>query len=1041
MAGLAVTACPWASASTNLFTSGQGGYNTYRIPALYQTTNGTLLAFCEGRKNSSSDTGDIDTMLRRSFDAGTTWTTQRVVWSDAANTCGNPTVVQDRNTGRIWLFLTWNNGNDTQSEIQNHTSIDVRKIYSSYSDDDGATWTAPLNRFAEVQPADTRWDATGPGCGIQVVNGSHPGRLVIPANGRNIQSDDHGATWTQSADVPGGSSESQEVEISGGVLLRNDRASGSYAAYNARIFSRSTNQGASWGALEVRADLPCPICQASTIVVNHPAGLNGRMLVFSNPSATTRVNMTIQCSLDDGVTWPYSRQVYSGSSAYSCLTKLGTNGVGLLYERDSYGRITFDKFTLDQLVPYSQTQTWDGGGGAGNESWQQGNNWVSNTVPAFNNGLDVIFHSAGAGNLTNALGADCTLRSLTFTSGADSDIAIYLGESINSPVTNYTLTFDSGSGSATNTVTAGATGNITIGVGGSSGPGSVSLAANLVVNQNGSGELKIDRPISGAGGITKNGSGRLYLRQSNTYTGTTTINEGVVITGGNTGGFGASGSAGPLLVNGGTIANSTAAARPIYNSVTMGGDAVIGGVSGYGAGLLTFSGTFNFGGANRILTVNSPVTISGVASAGGLIKSGAETLTLSAANTYTGPTTIFTGIVQLGDGGTTGSLDGNGTVAIGPNGIFQFNRTANLSPFNSNLSGTGTLLKTNTGELGLTGTNSFSGTLDVEQGKLGLSGAACVNGAPRVIVAANGTLSVGSGFLGGTATIGNLSGSGRIDPIYGSGTAVRTLQVNQTTDGIFSGIIADGTSGRVLAFTKSGAATLTLSGNCSHTGATTVTNGTLLVTGAISNSIVTVMSGATLAGTGFIGSAVNVQAGGTLAPGTSLGTLTISNTLTLNPASTVFVELNASNGQRDRVVGLTSVTYAGSLIVSNLAGVVTNGQSFSLFGVVPSFSGNFSGITPPPAANLAWSFNPTNGTLSARAVVAAYPTNLACVVSNGALSLSWPATHLGWIAQSNVVGLQIPGNWYDIAGTSNLTSLNILPNRSVSNAWYRLRAP
>ena len=180
-------------AATNLFTSGAGGYNTYRIPAVYETMNGTLLAFCEGRVNSSSDTGNIDTLLRRSFDGGNTWTVQQIIWSDGANTCGNPTVVQDSSNGRIWLFLTWNNGNDSQSEIQNGTSIDVRKIYSCYSDNDGATWTVPLNRFAEVQPSDIRWDATGPGRGIQIVNGAHPGRLVIPANGRNIQSDNHGA--------------------------------------------------------------------------------------------------------------------------------------------------------------------------------------------------------------------------------------------------------------------------------------------------------------------------------------------------------------------------------------------------------------------------------------------------------------------------------------------------------------------------------------------------------------------------------------------------------------------------------------------------------------------------------------------------------------------------------------------------------------------------------------------------------------------------------------------------------------------------------
>ena len=203
VAGLLLLAGSRALSSTNLFTSGQNGYNTYRIPALYETTNGVLLAFCEGRKNSSSDTGDIDTLLRRSFDGGLTWTAQQVVWSDGANTCGNPTVVQDRTNGRTWLFLTWNNGQDTQAAIQAGTSIDVRKVYSCFSDDSGVTWSAPVSRFGEVQPPTTRWDATGPGRGIQIVSGSYPGRLIIPANGRNIQSDDHGLTWSQSTWLPG----------------------------------------------------------------------------------------------------------------------------------------------------------------------------------------------------------------------------------------------------------------------------------------------------------------------------------------------------------------------------------------------------------------------------------------------------------------------------------------------------------------------------------------------------------------------------------------------------------------------------------------------------------------------------------------------------------------------------------------------------------------------------------------------------------------------------------------------------------------------
>jgi autotransporter-associated beta strand protein len=1029
---------------TNLFTSGVGGYNTYRIPALYETTNGTLLAFCEGRVNSSSDTGNIDTLLRRSFDGGLTWTPQVVVWSDGANTCGNPTVVQDRTNGRLWLFLTWNNGNDSQTEIQNFTSIDVRKIYSSYSDNDGATWSAPTNRFAEVQPPTTRWDATGPGCGIQMVSGV-PGRLIIPANNRNIYSDDHGLTWTQSASLPGGSSESQEVEISGGVLLRNDRASGGNTAYNARIFCRSTNQGASWSALQVRQDLTCPVCQASTIAANHPSGLNGRLLVFSNPSSTTRDHMTIKCSLDDGITWPFSQLVYAGSSAYSCLTRIGTNSVGLLYERDSYGKITFDKFAISALVPNPPSnqppQTWSGGAGTGNETWQQANNWSSNATPGFDSGLDVIFNSNNAGNLTNAIMADRTIRSLNFNSNAGSDVSIYLAEKISSPTTNYVLTFDGYLGNASNTVASGTTGNFTIGVGGSGGLGTITLANNLVVTHNGSGELRFDRPISGPGGITKNGSGILFLRQSNPYTGSTVINAGVVVTGGNTGAFGDSANSGSMFINGGTLCNSTAASRPIYNNVTVGGNLSIGGVAAYGSGPLTFSGTVDLGGATRTLTVNSPVTLAGTVSNGGLTKNGSGTLTLTGANTYTGQNTIFAGTLQLGDGSSSGSLANASAIAIGPNATFQFNRTNSDTDFPNNFSGTGTILKSVGGavEFGLTGTNTFSGLVDIQAGKIAFAGASSENGAPSVNLASGATLSIGGGFIGGTATIGNLSGAGRIDAAFNPGAGTRTLQISQTTDGVFSGDIADATSSRVLALIKTGPATLTLSGTNTYTGSATVNAGTLLINGSISNSAITVQSGATLGGIGLIGGAVSVESGGALSPGASIGTLTISNSLTL--AGTTLMEINSSNGQCDRIQGLTSVTYGGTLVVSNLAGTITNGQSFQLFSVPAIRSGNFSSITPALGDGRAWSFNPTNGLLTVVSTTATFSTNLNFTVSGGTFSLSWPSTHLGWIAQSNSTGLSSASNWFDIFGTSAVTNLNIAPSLTESGVFYRLRSP
>ena len=95
-----------------IFESGTNGYNTYRIPAILTLKNGVLLAFAEGRKNTSSDTGDIDLVMKRSEDGGKTWSELIVLWDDDVNVCGNPAPVQERRSGKIFLLSTWNLGSD-----------------------------------------------------------------------------------------------------------------------------------------------------------------------------------------------------------------------------------------------------------------------------------------------------------------------------------------------------------------------------------------------------------------------------------------------------------------------------------------------------------------------------------------------------------------------------------------------------------------------------------------------------------------------------------------------------------------------------------------------------------------------------------------------------------------------------------------------------------------------------------------------------------------------------------------------------------------
>ncbi len=152
------------------------------FPALIVTSNQTLLAFCEGRKNSASDTGDIDLLLKRSTDGGKTWSEPQVVWDDGPNTCGNPCPVVDETTGTIWLLLTHNPGDTGEARIMEGKPGGTRTVWLSRSTDDGKTWTPPVDITASTKDPSWGWYATGPGVGIQIQHGPHRGRLVIPCD-------------------------------------------------------------------------------------------------------------------------------------------------------------------------------------------------------------------------------------------------------------------------------------------------------------------------------------------------------------------------------------------------------------------------------------------------------------------------------------------------------------------------------------------------------------------------------------------------------------------------------------------------------------------------------------------------------------------------------------------------------------------------------------------------------------------------------------------------------------------------------------------
>lgn len=354
-----------------VFVSGEGGYHTYRIPALAVTTRGTVLAFCEGRRESRGDAGNIDLLLRRSTDHGRSWGGPTVLWDEEGNTCGNPCAVVDHDTGTIWLLMTWNLGEDRESEIIAQTGRDTRRVFVTHSSDDGLTWAEPIEITSAVKQPDWTWYATGPGSGIQVRHGPHQGRLVIPCDhieagtkhyySHIIYSDDHGRTWRLGGSTPQHQvNECEVVELSGGKLMLNMRNYN--RSQSARQIAFSDDGGLTWKDQRFDETLIEPICQAAIECFRWPEDGNSTgVILFSNPaSRKSRVNLTVRASFDDGLSWPRLRVLHPGPSAYSDLAVLDTGEIACLYECGSehpYESIVIFAFPLDSLetVPAPST--------------------------------------------------------------------------------------------------------------------------------------------------------------------------------------------------------------------------------------------------------------------------------------------------------------------------------------------------------------------------------------------------------------------------------------------------------------------------------------------------------------------------------------------------------------------------------------------------------------------------------------------------------------------------------------------------------------
>jgi sialidase-1 len=331
--------------------------HTYRIPGITFTDKGTLVAVYDIRyKNSRDLPADIDVGMSRSTDGGHTWEPMKVIMDMGApnenNGIGDPAVLFDPHTKKIWVSALWSKGNRSIAGSKPGLSPDSSgQFVLVSSDDDGLTWSEPYNITAQVKNPSWHLYFNGPGNGIVMQNGT----LVFPSqywdettkpfpvgipHSSIIYSNDGGKTWKSGTGAKSNTTESQVVETKPGTLMLNMRDNrGGY-----RSVATTTDMGHTWMEhITSTTVLPDPVCMAG--FTKSRVNIKGQLrdvLFFTNvASHTSRNHTSVKASLDLGETWPVKYHLLldeRNGYGYSAVIKIDNNTIGIIYEgeRDLY---------------------------------------------------------------------------------------------------------------------------------------------------------------------------------------------------------------------------------------------------------------------------------------------------------------------------------------------------------------------------------------------------------------------------------------------------------------------------------------------------------------------------------------------------------------------------------------------------------------------------------------------------------------------------------------------------------------------------------